>query len=720
LRINNKNYKIAVVILMMEKEFSVTKLTLASLLNSINKETDVSISILLNGSTNNNIKKYFINVPEVTFYCSGRNLGVAGGRNYLFTRPEVTRSDIILLVDNDVFLPLDYVRNMCEFLISHPEAGVVGPAMLWANSLRNQYHINPEILPDDHKENAIVSFSSRDIKGHWLRDGTSKPLFHLGTYNWFLLYCVSFMGSLRPFFCRLAAKGIVKNPPYLHRKLDPASLSDIKAGTEKLAVANIAGAGQVFRTSLLGKLGLLEPAFNPWGFEDAEFCVRALRAGYKNYTNCDCWILHGTDTRHAPRDHNWTTYVHTRGRFLMIRKLFPNPFLSFPMCVELLVTTVCKQISYSLKKKEYSFISLKKGLAGWLSGLTTRITSKNELIRMAHPTNEEAQPGFHQEPDVTILTPTFNHADFITETLDSVAEQSHQNIEHLVIDGASTDNTLTILKKREDSRLKFLSEPDEGQSDAINKGIRMARGKIIGWLNSDDTYASIDVVSEIVDFFYSNPDVDVVYGKGDFVDINGNILREAYVHRNDKNLKFEFAWAVGVLQPSVFFRKKVFDRVGLIDKTHHMAMDYELWIRLIHHGVKMRFFDKKIAQARYHEEMKSAKARGQQLEDSINIVHKYYGFVHPRWIKVYAKYIATENAQIISEKSEKDNCPEIKAKIKEIEREIFLKYNSSPDSVKALLNPQVCDAKVALKNLNEYLPNWQLMTEKSCHVEETK
>jgi glycosyltransferase involved in cell wall biosynthesis len=311
-------------------------------------------------------------------------------------------------------------------------------------------------------------------------------------------------------------------------------------------------------------------------------------------------------------------------------------------------------------------------------------------------------------PKVSIITPSYNHAEFIEETLDSVANQNYPNIEHIVVDGGSNDGTIDILEKRKrDERLTYVSEPDQGQSDAINKGIRLATGEIVAWLNSDDYYISPDVVLSVSKFFQRNPQADVVYGRGNFVDNDGNILREAYVHKDDQNLLFSFAWAVGILQPAVFFRKSVFNKVGYLDVENHTCMDYEFWVRLTHRGVKMHFLNKKLAQARYHEDMKSARARGKQLQGIIDVVYKYYGFAHPRWINVYAKYMVTNNVQIIHANSELDKLPDVQQKIEAIEQEMFRKYNSIPNAMEALMNPAFCDPAIAKQSLDKFIPDWQ-------------
>ena len=125
-------------------------------------------------------------------------------------------------------------------------------------------------------------------------------------------------------------------------------------------------------------------------------------------------------------------------------------------------------------------------------------------------------------PKISIVTPSLNQGQFIKRTILSVLKQGCHNIEYIVMDGGSTDNTVEILKKYED-RLIWKSEPDRGQSHAINKGFRMATGEIIGWLNSDDTYEP-DALKTVIQFFSEHPEIDLIYGDCNMIDENDNII----------------------------------------------------------------------------------------------------------------------------------------------------------------------------------------------------
>ena len=188
----------------------------------------------------------------------------------------------------------------------------------------------------------------------------------------------------------------------------------------------------------------------------------------------------------------------------------------------------------------------------------------------------EAEVDMYQ-PKISIVTPSYNQGQFIEETLLSVKNQDYPDIEHIIIDGGSTDNTIEILRKYEAIyNMRWVSEPDEGQADAVNKGFEMAEGDIIGWLNSDDLYFSRNAVSTIVAQFQKNPDVDIIYGNSVKINSDNKIMRVKIIpeFKYTRLLRHCF-----ICQPSVFFRASVV-RSDKLDKFLKYSMDYEYWLRL--------------------------------------------------------------------------------------------------------------------------------------------
>lgn len=228
---------------------------------------------------------------------------------------------------------------------------------------------------------------------------------------------------------------------------------------------------------------------------------------------------------------------------------------------------------------------------------------------------------------VSIVTPSYNQGEFIEDTLLSVKNQDCPNIEHIVVDGGSTDNTLEILRKYEkEYNLIWISEPDEGQSDAVNKGFRMANGEIIGWVNSDDGYFDISAISSVVKFFDKYDDADIIYGDAVRIDENNLILFII------KNRKFNYNYlkkTCFIWQPAAFFRRKIIDKFEL-NTSLDIAMDYDFWLRI---GKKHRFqyVNRIFAVDRTHKKRKILDRMDEMIKESV-YVSKEYGQVNRNWL----------------------------------------------------------------------------------------
>jgi len=180
-------------------------------------------------------------------------------------------------------------------------------------------------------------------------------------------------------------------------------------------------------------------------------------------------------------------------------------------------------------------------------------------------------------PLVSIVTPSFNQGRFIDQTIQSVLGQDYPNLEYIVVDGGSTDETLDVLRRYE-GRLRWVSERDGGQSEAINKGFRMARGDIVSWLNSDDTYLA-GAVGKAVAYLCSHPEVAMVYGEGYLMDEAGRVTRR-FPATEPFSLWRLVYFSDYILQQTVFWRRSVFDAVGMLDESLHYGMDWDFWIRV--------------------------------------------------------------------------------------------------------------------------------------------
>lgn len=181
-------------------------------------------------------------------------------------------------------------------------------------------------------------------------------------------------------------------------------------------------------------------------------------------------------------------------------------------------------------------------------------------------------------PLVSVVTPSFNQRHFLEDTILSVLNQDYQNIEYIIIDGGSTDSSVDIIKKYEHRLSYWVSEPDRGQAHAINKGWQRAKGDIVAYLNSDDPYTS-GAVTAAVQALSANPKACMVYSDAFVIDERGVVLRTHDALAFDIHRTIETNQGF-IPQPTAFIRRCALDQVGLLDESLHMAMDYELWIRL--------------------------------------------------------------------------------------------------------------------------------------------
>ncbi|HNB87507.1 MAG TPA: glycosyltransferase family 2 protein [Anaerolineales bacterium] len=201
---------------------------------------------------------------------------------------------------------------------------------------------------------------------------------------------------------------------------------------------------------------------------------------------------------------------------------------------------------------------------------------------------------------VSIITPSYNQAAYLEQTLLSVLNQDHAPIEYIVVDGASKDASVEIIKKYSDRLAYWVSEKDGGQAEAINKGFARATGEIIAWLNSDDYYLP-GAVSAAVKMFEANPEVMLVYGNMLAVDEHGKTFNTLTY----KQLTLEDLLCFQIIgQPAVFMRRSALQKTDGLDSTFHFLLDHFLWIQLAQHG-KILHADQTWAAARYHAEAKN-------------------------------------------------------------------------------------------------------------------
>jgi glycosyltransferase involved in cell wall biosynthesis len=209
-------------------------------------------------------------------------------------------------------------------------------------------------------------------------------------------------------------------------------------------------------------------------------------------------------------------------------------------------------------------------------------------------------PDDNFKPLVSVITPSYNQSGFLEDTIKSVLAQDYPAIEYLIVDGGSTDGSVEIIHKYKSELTWWVSEPDEGQASAINKGMAKARGEIVAWLNSDDLYLP-GAVSRAVAEYQSHPQLGLVYGNAVTIDADGCPIKELIFP--DWQLEDLIGFRI-ICQPAVFMARELYEQVAGLDLNYHFMLDHQLWIRIatlapVQHVPSM------LAAARHHEAAKN-------------------------------------------------------------------------------------------------------------------
>lgn len=247
-----------------------------------------------------------------------------------------------------------------------------------------------------------------------------------------------------------------------------------------------------------------------------------------------------------------------------------------------------------------------------------------------------------EPPRVAIVTPSLGMARFIGETVDSVVGQDYPHIDHLVVDGGSTDGTVELLESR---GVRYVSEPDGGQADAVNKGFELTEGELFTFLNADDTLMP-GAVTRAVEAFEANPSAGVVYGEADYVDEEG-VPVGPYPTR--PFVRDDLAYACFICQPAAMMRREAFAGAGGMDAEIHCALDYDLWLRASETVPFVHVPDRQ-ATSRMYPGNKSLGSRDALYRESIALVKRHFGYVPMSWLGPYAAF-RTSGADQFTEQS---------------------------------------------------------------------
>jgi glycosyltransferase involved in cell wall biosynthesis len=223
-------------------------------------------------------------------------------------------------------------------------------------------------------------------------------------------------------------------------------------------------------------------------------------------------------------------------------------------------------------------------------------------------------------PLISIVTPSYNQSKFVSEAVMSVQLQNYKDYEHLIIDGMSTDGTADIMHglATNQANLSWISEADSGQSEALNKGFRLARGEIIGWLNSDDRYRT-DCFKHIVKAFVDNPEIDIVYGDYLIIDEQGKALR---IRREIDFNEFVLLYHRVLYIPTTatFFRRRIFDEGNWLNESLQYAMDFDFFVRLAACGYRFKHISEVLADFRLQPNSKSCSFPDKQRHEHQQII----------------------------------------------------------------------------------------------------
>ena len=242
-------------------------------------------------------------------------------------------------------------------------------------------------------------------------------------------------------------------------------------------------------------------------------------------------------------------------------------------------------------------------------------------------------------PLVSIVTPVFNMASYVEETIQSVLSQDYPRIEYIVMDGASTDGTMDVVKKYE-GRLRVHSAPDGGAADAVNCGYRMSNGSVFAYLNADDTYLP-GAISSAVRHLAANPDAGGVYGEANWVADDGTVLGRYPTHSFDP---VHFARECYICQAASFVRREAFERSGLLDARLHYTFDYDFWIRMSKY-YRLHRIGEFLATSRMHSSNKTLGERGKVLKETASLLQAHFSYVPFSWVYAYACYLVDKRDQ---------------------------------------------------------------------------
>jgi glycosyltransferase involved in cell wall biosynthesis len=239
---------------------------------------------------------------------------------------------------------------------------------------------------------------------------------------------------------------------------------------------------------------------------------------------------------------------------------------------------------------------------------------------------------FPELPLVSVVTPCYNMARYLTETIESVIAQDYPRVEHIVMDGGSTDETPQILERYRD-HLQYSTGKDKGPSDAAHRGFQKATGEIFVWLNADDVFLPGAVRTAAL-YLAAHPEIDVVYGEGNWIDENGKVISRYPTLPFDPDVLRRDCF---ICQPAAYIRASSYRQCGL-DPDVNRSFDYDLWIRMAKRGFRFASIPQYLAGSRMHPGAKTIYEREDVFQASMGLLKRHYGYVPFSWVFGYTAY----------------------------------------------------------------------------------
>ncbi len=244
--------------------------------------------------------------------------------------------------------------------------------------------------------------------------------------------------------------------------------------------------------------------------------------------------------------------------------------------------------------------------------------------------------------NVSIIVPSYNQGSYIRECIESLLRQPVK-MEIFVFDSGSSDGTAELLKDYV-GKIDFIIEKDLGQSHAINKGLEKARGDILGYLNSDDILLP-DSIGKVLDFWAENPETDLLYGKAHYIDERSRVIGDYRTRIWDQAV---FKGECFLCQPSCFWSRRIFKRIGFFDERLDCSLDYDYWLRIAESGGEIKYLDEYLSCSRDYPETKTRSRRGQVFREIFRLSLKRLGYVDRSWVKQWMSHRKFEGQSGIS------------------------------------------------------------------------